>query len=230
MKALWDLLQDNEELRAKYPEIAWQFNTPSAPHTGGIFERMIRSAKTAFYAIAKQKDLNDEELNTTFIIVEGILNSRPLTTVSNDPRDLSPLTPASFLKPGADGMQRDAAPVMVEPKHQERWHQLQKLMDEFWNRFCNEYTSRLQKYPKWLKERPELKVGDKVIVLENKARGFWPIGLIKQVFPGSDGLIRTVEVEFDKGSYVRPIHKVIPLKIDPIQLDEPQPVEVQAQK
>ena len=216
LKELWKLIKDDPSLRKKYPEITWQFNTPAAPHTGGIFERLIRSAKKTFYAIAKQKDLTDEDLYTAFCIVQGTLNSRPLTTVSSDPKDLEPITPASFLNPWADGLQHDLAPVPEDYYYQARWHRLQRIMDNYWSRFCNEYTAKLMPFTKWTSARPNLKVGEKVIVLENKYRGFWPIGEVTQIFPSADGLIRSVEVKLDGKKYKRPVHNIIPLKLEAV--------------
>jgi len=146
--------------------------------------------------------------------VEGTLNSRPLTTVSGDPRDLEPLTPASFLNPDSEGHHMDLAPLPEAKFYRYRWHQLQKTMDAYWSRFCNEYSAKLQPFTKWLSTRPNLKVGDKVIVLENKVRGFWPIGEIVKALPSPDGLVRTVEVRVSDGVYRRPVHNIIPLNLD----------------
>lgn len=77
--------------------VTWHWNPPQAPHFGGVFESMIKSAKRAIYAVLKDADINDEELETTLIGVETLMNSRPLTTVSDDPNDEPVLTPNHFL-------------------------------------------------------------------------------------------------------------------------------------
>ena len=77
--------------------IKWKYNPPSAPHQGGAWELMVRSCKRVFYAILGSRKLNDEILNTTMCLVEGSLNARPLTTVSDDPVSLEALTPNHFL-------------------------------------------------------------------------------------------------------------------------------------
>ena len=81
----------------KHHQIKWDFNPPSSPHFGGAFESMIKSSKKAMRAILKDADITDEELETAIVGAEGQLNSRPITYVSSDVDDLTPLTPNHFL-------------------------------------------------------------------------------------------------------------------------------------
>ena len=78
-------------------QIKWKFNPPGALHFGGVWERMVRSCKRAKMAIVGNRTLTDDVLSTTMCLVEQILNSRPLTSVSDDPEDLEALTPNHFL-------------------------------------------------------------------------------------------------------------------------------------
>ena len=82
---------------SKYHPIDWKFNPPCAPHFGGVFEALIKSAKKAIKAILGDADVTNEELHTAICGAERLLNSRPITYVSSDPNDLSPLTPSHFL-------------------------------------------------------------------------------------------------------------------------------------
>ena len=77
--------------------ITCYWNPPVAPHFGGVFESMIMSAKRAIAAVLPNANVNDEELQTIFTGVESLLNSRPLTTISDDPNDELVLTPNHFL-------------------------------------------------------------------------------------------------------------------------------------
>ena len=47
-------------------------------------------------AILKDAGITDEELETAIVGAEGQLNSRPITYVSSDVDDLTPLTPNHF--------------------------------------------------------------------------------------------------------------------------------------
>ena len=77
--------------------VQWQFNPPASPHFGGVWERLVRSSKTALKAIAGKQRVNDEILLTFVAEAESLLNSRSLTSVSSDPQDLEALTPNHFL-------------------------------------------------------------------------------------------------------------------------------------
>ena len=48
---------------------------------------MIKAAKKAIQAVLNNADVNDEELSTVFIGAEALLNSRPLTYQSSNPKD-----------------------------------------------------------------------------------------------------------------------------------------------
>jgi hypothetical protein len=78
----WNQSQINSALHCK--GIEWDFNCPAASHQGGAWER-----------VAKEQviHLDDEGLQTLFCEVEFILNSRPITGVSNDAVDAPALTP-----------------------------------------------------------------------------------------------------------------------------------------
>jgi hypothetical protein len=75
----------------------WLFNPPAGPHFGGAHEIMVKSAKRAIYGVLGNNDVTDEELITTFSGAESLINSRPLTYQTADPRDDVPLTPNHFL-------------------------------------------------------------------------------------------------------------------------------------
>ena len=77
--------------------IKWKFNPPSAPHYGGVWERLVRSFKHVFHAILGNRRLTDEILNTVFCQVEQSLNAHPLIPASADATDLDALTPNHFL-------------------------------------------------------------------------------------------------------------------------------------
>lgn len=78
-------------------EIKWDFNPPAASHMGGIWERQIRTVRKVLNVILREQALDDERLSTLFCEVKSIINGRPLTVLSDDPNDETPLTPNHLL-------------------------------------------------------------------------------------------------------------------------------------
>ena len=74
-----------------------EFNPLEAPHMGGAWERLIRTVKISLKVILKERLVDDYTLMTVFTEVDGIVNSGPLTSVSDDTNDYEVLTPNHFL-------------------------------------------------------------------------------------------------------------------------------------
>ena len=63
----------------------------------------------------------------------------------------------------------------------------------------------LNRRQKWYHNSRCLKKGDLVIVTDNSmVRSHWPLGRILTVYPGKDGVVRSVEVKTKSGTYIRP--------------------------
>ena len=90
------------------------------------------------------RSLTDEVLSTTMCLVEQTLNARPLTAVSDDPEDLTALTPNHFL------LGRENTTALLMPSS-ERYHDLRKSFkraqayaDMIWKRWTREYLPQLE--------------------------------------------------------------------------------------
>ncbi|KAK3544058.1 hypothetical protein QTP86_000868 [Hemibagrus guttatus] len=64
-------------------KIHFHFNPPSAPHFGGVWEREVRSVKSALYTVLGSQSVPEEVLITVLLEVEAILNSKPLGNLNN---------------------------------------------------------------------------------------------------------------------------------------------------
>ncbi len=91
-KAIQQWNQSKIEHTLMQKGIHWIFNPPSGSHFGGIWERQIRSVRKIFRSVLKEQTLTDESMHTFLCEVEAIMNDRPLTTATDDPTDLEPLT------------------------------------------------------------------------------------------------------------------------------------------
>ncbi len=208
-KALSALNQDHIQRSLRHRGIEWSFNPPGASHHGGMWERLIKSTKQVLLSVLKQQELTEEGIHTLLCEVEAILNSRPLTTVSNDHRDLEPLTPNHILllksQPITPPGLFDKTDVYVK----RRWRQVQYLADIFWKRWVHEYLPIMQERQKWNKRRRNFAVGDVVLVVDPTApRGSWILGRIAEVIHDHNGLVRTVKVKTQTSILERPITKI----------------------
>ena len=213
-KALRQMDQDRIARYSVKMDVTWKFNPPGASHMGGAWERLIRSVRKVMTGLlgSSASRLNDESLETLFCEVEMILNSRPLTKVSDDVNDASPLTPNHLLLlrecPSVAPGKFDQADV-----YRRRWRCVQHLANEFWNRWIREYLPELQQRQKWFGSKRNVRVGDLVLITqENTPRGLWPIGLVIDVHESQDGLVRAVEVQTKSAKLVRPITKIVLLE------------------
>jgi hypothetical protein len=211
-----NLQQINELLVQRFclkKKIDWTFNPPGASHMGGSWERMIRTVRQVLNGLFNiHARLSDDMLDTLFCEVENIVNSRPITKVSDSADDLDPLTPNHIL------LLRNCPPV--SPGHfcesdlyRRRWRVVQQLADTFWRRWLREYLPELQKRSKWQNLVRNVKVNDVVLVLdESTPRGLWPMGIVTQVITSEDQLVRSVRVRTKASTFLRPLSKIVLLE------------------
>ncbi|GFY44778.1 integrase catalytic domain-containing protein [Trichonephila inaurata madagascariensis] len=74
--------------------------------------------------------------------------------------------------------------------------------------------THLQTRAKWSVQNPNL-IENQIVLLKdpNTKPLDWPMGRILEVFPGSDGLVRVVNVKISSGILKCAITKVVPLPI-----------------
>lgn len=204
--ANWNSMRIQEFLRQK--EILWTFNPPAASHMGGVWERQIRSVRNVLRFLLKQQTLDDESLATLMCQVEAIINGRPITAVSDDVKDLNPLTPNHLLLLRSGPVLPPGVFNKEDMYSRKRWKQVQYLSDVFWLRWTKEYLPTLQTRIKWTHPRRSFKVGNIVIVVENSPRSQWPMARITETYAGPDGYVRSVKVKMRSSFLIRPIHKL----------------------
>ena len=93
---------------------------------------------------------------------------------------------------------------------QRRWRHVQHVVGHFWARWLKEYLPELNRRQKWLDKKPNLKVGDMVLIIdENAPRGSWPLARVAEVHVGRDGLVRSARLKTKTTFLVRPVTKLV---------------------
>ena len=192
--------------------VKWHFNSPAAPHHGGIWEAGVKSVKYHLKRTVGLQAISLEEFSTVLCQVEAALNSRPLCALSSDPTDLDVLTPGHFLigEPLTAIPEPDLQHLKVN--RLSRWQRSQQIFQHFWSPWSKEYVHTLQQRNKWRKPAENVNVGDLVLLVEDHAPPLkWRMGRVLSVFPGTDKLVRIVRVKTQNGELDRPIVKICPL-------------------
>jgi hypothetical protein len=204
------ILKDNLSNR----NIHWHFNPPAAPHFGGLWEANMKSAKGLLRKIIGDRILSFEELSTVFAKIEAVLNSRPLTPLSDDPSDYEALTPGHFLIGAPLVGLPESSLLDCRQNRLSRWQLVRQITQHFWKRWSTEYLNTLQLRNKWVQEEENLAVDDLVIVKEKHASLLqWPLARVEKVHPGPDNRVRVVTLRTKHGIFKRPVNKVAKLPV-----------------
>ena len=195
--------------------IHWKFNPPSAPHHGGVWERIVRSFKHVFYAVLGNRRLTNKILTTTFCLVEQSLNSRPLVPVSSDATDFDALTPNHFLLGTAGSTMPSHQRADVD--HRKRYARAQTYSDAIWDRWLKDYVPSLNRRSKWSAQPDrDLKTGDLVWIVEpTSPRGHYPLARVVKLNYGTHAVARSAELKTATGNLVRPVVKLAPVLPSP---------------
>ncbi|XP_033225740.1 uncharacterized protein LOC117178423 [Belonocnema kinseyi] len=146
------------EASAKFASVAtylashgtqWKFNPPAAPHFGCLWEAAVKSTKFHLRRVIGDSQLTFDEMTTLLTQIKACLNSRPLRAQSDDPTDISALTPGHFLIGGPLNAVSEPSLADVLPHRLTRWQLIQQMRDHFWKRWSAEYLKELQPRSKW---------------------------------------------------------------------------------
>lgn len=196
--------------------INWSFIPPRAPHHGGLWECAVKRAKYHIIRVIGKNHLTFERLSTLFTQVEAAMNSVPLTPLSEDPSDLSCLTPGHFLI-GTPLLALPQSNLTDFPTNRlSHFKALQQMFQEFWKRWSRDYLLNLQERIKWKSASADtLKIGSLVLVVdENLPPLYWRLGRILLLHPGQDGLHRVATLQTSSGSITRAVQKLCLLPND----------------
>lgn len=217
LKELGQFLFKNQEsigdLTCKF-NIRWKFIPPYTPNHGGLWEAAVKSTKYHLKRVLTNNNVTYEEFNTLAIQIEGVLNSRPLFSMSNDPNDIVPITPSHFLIGRVLTSIPDYNLTEVHTNRLSRLQHVQQLYQQFWNQFSKQYISQLHQQYKW-KGAPCTISVDTLVLIKNDSQPpcKWPLGRVVTLFNGKDGITRIAEIKTAKGTITRSVRHLCPIPV-----------------
>ncbi|KAJ8976807.1 hypothetical protein NQ317_012366 [Molorchus minor] len=136
-----------------------------------------------------------------------------LTYVSENPDDLTPITPSVFIIQSIQSIETPDLEDISSNHLKRRWRYIQKTKESLRRRFRSEYLANLVQFGQ--RKQGKLKLGDIVLVgSDNSKRISWPIGKVIEIFTGKDNVARVAKLKLSTGSEViRPFQIIYPLEI-----------------
>ncbi|XP_018403065.1 PREDICTED: uncharacterized protein LOC108779991 [Cyphomyrmex costatus] len=217
LREVYEFLQKEQDTITRYltqQRIQWQFMPPRAPNFGGLWEAAVKVVKKHFYAVTQKQLLTFEEFYSILTEIEAIMNSRPLCPMSEDPQDLTVITPAHFLVGDSLILPVEENFAGTFENRLSRWQLLQKMRQSLWARWQTEYLQELQRRHKWIVPLENLRPGMLVLLKEKNLPPLqWETARITELHCGSDNIARVVTVKTHKGLLKRAARGVCPLPL-----------------
>ncbi|XP_075265280.1 uncharacterized protein LOC142357618 [Convolutriloba macropyga] len=137
---------DNEYigLQLAHQNTQWTFNPPLAPHFGGVWERLIQTAKRNLLIVLGSRKLTLSVFQPVVTEAASIWNFRPLTHVGCSISDDGSLTLNHFLL-------RMCLKSLVnynQPLSTKDFKLTQTLLHHYWSRLLKEYVPDLKERTK----------------------------------------------------------------------------------
>lgn len=195
--------------------IEFKFIPAYTPHMAGLAEAGVKSVKMHLRRVLGNAHLVYEDLYTVLVQIEAILNSRPLTPLSSDPNDMTPLTPGHFLV--GRPLTALPTPTLTDANHKRLplHERLERMRQDFWTRWNKEYIGELQERTKWRASKGLLKEGALVLIKDDSSPPLkWSLGRVIKVYPGTDGVNRVADLNTSKGVIRRAFNRICPLPLE----------------
>ena len=164
-----------------------------------------------------------EQLETIIVEIEAMLNDRPLTYVSSDFANPEPLTPSHLLygrrirsipHPLDNPEELDDPDYLDADNMRKRVDKQTHFIEQFWTRWKRGYLTSLREFNKISGHNKQaIKLGDVVIVLDDKPRMQWRIAVVEKLITGKDNLARAAHIRIETYKTTHPIVKLYPLEV-----------------
>lgn len=174
----------------------WDFAPADAPWQNGVSEALVKSVKRALTAAISDHVMTFSELQTVCFEVANLVNERPIGRHPTSPDDGTYLCPNDLLL-GRATSRVPSGPFRETSNPRQRFEFVQNVVNYFWKKWTRDFFPSLLIQPKWHTARRNLREGDVVLIQDaNQIRGQWKLGIVVKTFPGEDGRVRRVQVQY----------------------------------
>ena len=160
--------------------------------------------KRALRTITRERLFTEDALTTFLCETESTVNQQPLTSNNNSIDDFQALIPYHFL---LSSLSSNPSPGDFNDSQinlRITWKTVQAATNMFWRRWTKEYLPTLVSQKKWTNKFRNLEVGDLVMLsVDHTQRSHWSLGRIVEVYPGKDGIVRSVKVKNPNNELIR---------------------------
>ena len=183
--------------------VTWSFIVEKAPWWGGFWERMVRTVKHALRKTIERNSLTFEQLNTTLIEIEAVVNERPLTYVQDDSCRISyNLSPSHLINGRRLGETPNSRHFEIISNYEtltRKANYQKRLLSQFTNTWKQDYLLNLREAHAANSRKdatPDISVGDVVMLQKNSTkRVLWKLAVVQKLIAGSDGQVRAAVVK-----------------------------------
>ena len=170
-------------------------------------EALIKSAKRAITSAISDHILTYSELQTVLFEVANLLNERPIGRHPTSPGEGTYLCPNDLLL-GRASSRVPGGPFKEATNVRQRFEFVQQIVNAFWKKWTRDFFPSLLIRQKWHTNYRNIMPGDVVLIQDtNLLRGQWKLGKVSKTYPGSDGKVRRVSVQYKSQNPKEPVTK-----------------------
>ena len=137
-------------------------------------------------------------------------NRRPLAMDTHPSDGVIPLTPGHFLTGGPLAALPGETDIPLWTTYGKHWRLLQRMTMDLWRCCKQEYLLLLQRHKKWKTPSENLHTRDLVLLKDTDLfQRSWHMGVIVETYPGTDRLVRAVDIRVYGKVFCQPVHKMV---------------------
>jgi hypothetical protein len=177
------------------------------------------------------------ELEASLMEIESVINARPLSYIGEGADDPIPITPSFLNNRRSTRADPEPAVNLLSPTStsvilQEMVKSRREYVADICSRFVDDYLLQLDHFHSKGKTGRKIRLGEVVVIHdEYSKRLMWSTGVVKELIPSRDRLIRFVMLKVPNGNIInRAIQCLSPIELredldEDVEIKNPEPIQ-----